>query len=1450
MATADVKIKIVGSYNGNAVEKARQSLEKLNAQSAMLGNAGAAGLTRWGTALLQDGAELENIGYKLEQTGKRGMNFSAAMVAAGYVTVQKAVEIDTALTGVRKTVDATDEEYQALKQSAIEFSKTNAIEAKDILAAEELGGQLGVAKENLEEFAHITTGLDIATNMDVETASTELARFANITKMAADEYGSYGNTIVGLGNSLATTESEISALSLRMASAGTQAGMSRADIMGMAGALSSLGVEAQAGGSAFSKTISTIQVAVATGSEDLAAYAEVAGMSADEFARAWGEDATGAFIKFIEGLANGRGVGEDMNVILEELDITELRQSDTLRRLAGNTDLLTRAVGLANEEWENGSALTDEVANKNDSLAAKFQMLENRSTAVAEKVGVPLANALLQAVDAAEPLFNIIEDGANAFAEMDEDGQRVIVTIAGIATAFAPALVIGGKYVSMVGRMMKAIGAQGRGLGQLINLHKTDNAELLRRTAAEGTFCQKLMVATNQTAKATAQTKAATSVAKSATASVSGYGMKVKDYSNVQKVATSSTKASTLAIQGQTVASKAGAMAARGLGLAIKTVAPIAALTIGVELIGRIAGAISDAAEHAENYESATKKLSGAHSEFYSALRNGASALATTESATESYSQSLGDVQAEVSDVLSANAELASSLTDIYTQAGTSVGSLNTYAHTIDSLAGRSNLTAEQVARLELAVSKVNEACGTQYSVVQDAGGAYQVMAGGAEQAKDAVLDVINAQKMQIQLEANNKAWGEAYEKQAAAAKASADAHAQLEAAQKAVDEMSIESCGSAEAYNYALQAAVWQLDQAKKTAEEADGALESCDSAMKQASDSATLMQMALDAEADSATRAVANNLNLTSAFDTAGKSSLDFVSDLEAVGASAAALAELTPGQAASIASAYNGTYTSIQSLLQEYGVTVDETAAKEKLAIEEAQSALNNFSAAASPAIESLKGSISGGLQSVAEACRNEGIQIPQSIADAINGSANLPADAQRVMMDALVIQMTGGDVKAAAEILGHDIDEGLKAGIEGSSDLPSSAVGIMSEDVINKAKEAFQSHSPSQVMIQLGTDIDTGLSQGIDGSASLPTTSMNTLSLSMQQEIGVLPGYASTTGSDTGMSLSSSLGSWAGAVQISASGLATSAEMGVSGLPTSASLTGTSAGSALASSLGGAASLVSGAANTLSNSAKVSVSGIPTAAGNAGSTAGSQMASGLSRNAGAVSGAARWLASSAENGIKTSRARFGQEGDQAARAFATRLAAFPAQSYGQRLGNSAMSGLRSTVQSARSAGYDFATGYGNGINSRSSWVYSVAYNLAKQAVAAAKAAQNSASPSKVTRALGRDFGAGYGLGIKDEYGFAASSAAGLSESAIGNLGDDDVKRMYIPMYENANGGAYPGISGGALGCGNVYYTNIYIDGKRVDSGISSGMDDAIGQVIAEAERYYNMGVGCGY
>ena len=69
-------------------------------------------------------------------------------------------------------------------------------------------------------------------------------------------------------------------MSLRLAGAGRQVGLSEAQILGFAAALSSVGIESQMGGSAFSKALIKMEVAAATGGDALEDFARVSGMSA------------------------------------------------------------------------------------------------------------------------------------------------------------------------------------------------------------------------------------------------------------------------------------------------------------------------------------------------------------------------------------------------------------------------------------------------------------------------------------------------------------------------------------------------------------------------------------------------------------------------------------------------------------------------------------------------------------------------------------------------------------------------------------------------------------------------------------------------------------------------------------------------------------------------------------------------------------------------------------------------------------------------------------------------------------------------------------------------------------------------------------------------------------------------------------------------------------------
>lgn len=663
------------------IKRLREEMRRFEQEQAVAGSA----LGKVGGFLSEHGETFSKVGGGMQAVGGlMTRTVTPAITAAGAASLKAAVDIDTALTGVRKTVDATEEEYQALKESAIEYSKVNAVNATDVLNAEELGGQLGVAKENLEDFAKVTTSLDIATNMNVDQASTNMAQFMNVTvatadktKTAAEQYEAYGNVIVGLGNNLATTESEISDFALRMASAGSQAGMSQADILGIGGALASLGLEAQAGGTAFSQTITEIGLAVDRGGEELEGFAKVAGTSAEEFAAKWKTDATGAFIDFINGLAAGNEAGESMNLVLDELGITGIRQSDAMRRLAGNTELLAGAVKLANDQWRDGTALSDEVANKNDSLAARFQMLKNRLVAVAEEVGEPLAEALLEALDAAEPLFEAIENGAKKFANMSKEEQQTVLKALALAAALGPVLTVTGKLVSQLGPL-------GNGLKSVAGFFARVDSIGRGAGAAMG------------------------EVAAGAGAAGSAAGAAEK---NISKLSVGMG------------ALKAGAVAAAIAGVLI------------------LVDAIADYLEKQRQFEAATDGMVEAASSIPTAAEVASAALDDQADAAENAGRKLGSYKKAAEEAAEEGAKFTEKLGEAFEEAGTDAGLAQMYSDRILELAGNCNGSATKVAELKDAIEKYNEITGSSYAITDEFSGAINASTEELKANTDAAME-------------------------------------------------------------------------------------------------------------------------------------------------------------------------------------------------------------------------------------------------------------------------------------------------------------------------------------------------------------------------------------------------------------------------------------------------------------------------------------------------------------------------------------------------------------------------------------------------------------------------------------------------------------------------------------------------------------------------------------
>lgn len=352
---------------------------------------------------------------------------------------QASMDFESAITGVAKTTDLTDEELAAMSDSIKALSTEIPATTEEIAAVTEAAGQLGIQKDALLDFTEIMTMLGTATNMTADEAATSLARFANITGMATDNYGRLGSVIVDLGNNFATTESEIVAMGTRLASAGKLAGLTEPEIMALAAAMSSVGIEAEAGGTAMTQTLNAIEKAVAKGGDDLAEFARIAGMSSEEFSSAWKNDAMSALTSFIGGLGKLDEQGESTVLVLEDLGLTGIRQSNMLKALGLAADQMTDAVNTANTAWQQNTALTNEANKRYATAQSRLTMMQNAYNNLKVAIGDAYTPALSEAYGVGTKVLNEITKFVQA-------NPGVVAAITGLSTALGAAAVAAAAF--------------------------------------------------------------------------------------------------------------------------------------------------------------------------------------------------------------------------------------------------------------------------------------------------------------------------------------------------------------------------------------------------------------------------------------------------------------------------------------------------------------------------------------------------------------------------------------------------------------------------------------------------------------------------------------------------------------------------------------------------------------------------------------------------------------------------------------------------------------------------------------------------------------------------------------------------------------------------------------------------------------------------------------------
>ena len=382
----------------------------------------------------------------------------AATVGIGTAVKEVAnsgISFESAFTGVTKTVDATSEELSKLRKDIRGMAKEMPESVEEISGVAEAAGQLGIKTKSVAGFTKTMVMLGDATNLSSEEAATSMARFANVTGMSQKNFDKLGSTVVALGNNMATTEKEIVEMATRISGAGSQVGLSEAQIMSFSAALSSVGIEAEAGGTAFSTLLSKMNLATVQGGKSLNSFATVAGMSGEQFKKAFKNDAAGAVLSFINGLDKINKNGGSAIKTLNDMGLSDVRIRDALLRAAGASGTFTEALKIGTKAWNKNTALTKEAETRYKTMESQLQMTKNKLNDIGISVYSSFEKPLVKGVATANRALG------NLSKKLENGGIKEIVPKEAINTVEnlgKVAMVAGKGGVKVLGAAAKLVG--------------------------------------------------------------------------------------------------------------------------------------------------------------------------------------------------------------------------------------------------------------------------------------------------------------------------------------------------------------------------------------------------------------------------------------------------------------------------------------------------------------------------------------------------------------------------------------------------------------------------------------------------------------------------------------------------------------------------------------------------------------------------------------------------------------------------------------------------------------------------------------------------------------------------------------------------------------------------------------------------------------------------------
>lgn len=331
------------------------------------------------TGTSQSAFSLQNLSDKFNQYS--GIATAAIATLAGVAfSIQGVIDANNKLvdaqTAVSKTTGLSTEEVKELTRAYSEFdTRTKRI---DLLKISEIGGRLGVPKEEIKDFtrevdkAYVALGDSFSGG--VEAVANKLGKIKGLFKetrdlSVADAINQVGSALNELGAAGAASEENISDFALRVGQLPESLKPTIAETLALGGAFEESGITAERASSGYSKFV---RVAATQTAE----FAKVMGITQKEVKDLINQDPLQFFLKFAEG-AKGLDATK-LSEVLDGLKLNDAEVISVVSTASENTDRFRKSIEQSNQALTEATSLQEEFNNVNNNSAAIYEKVQKK----------------------------------------------------------------------------------------------------------------------------------------------------------------------------------------------------------------------------------------------------------------------------------------------------------------------------------------------------------------------------------------------------------------------------------------------------------------------------------------------------------------------------------------------------------------------------------------------------------------------------------------------------------------------------------------------------------------------------------------------------------------------------------------------------------------------------------------------------------------------------------------------------------------------------------------------------------------------------------------------------------------------------------------------------------------------------------------------------------------